>query len=83
MSLLMKRLTVVLAVLTVVLAMAYKLNHSAILLSLCITAATTLYHFAMRLIVGAAFDMVMNNRADYTKRWYQVGPGDVSGGTGT
>ena len=30
----------------------------------------------MRLIVGAAFEMVMNNRADYTKRWYQVGPGE-------
>ena len=36
-----------------------------------ITFGTTAYHFLMRLVVGGAFDRFMNNRADYSRKWYQ------------
>ena len=39
-----------------------------------ITFGTCLYHFAMRLLVGHILDLVMGNKADYRKRWYQLRP---------
>lgn len=57
---------------TVVLAIIYKVTSSGILLPLAITSGTIAYHFVMRLAVGLAFHTVMQNRADYRKRWYQV-----------
>lgn len=41
------------------------------LLPLAITFGTIAYHLWVRLIIGAVFDAVMGNRADYTRRWYQ------------
>lgn len=46
---------------------------SGILLTLSITFGTIFYHFGMRLLVGAVVNKIMNNRADYTRKWYQVG----------
>lgn len=43
-------------------------------LSLAITFATITYHFLMRLIVGFVFDKAMDNKADYSRAWFQVGP---------
>lgn len=40
-------------------------------LPLAVTFGTVAYHLWIRLIVGAAFQAVMGNRADYTRRWYQ------------
>lgn len=37
-----------------------------------ITLGVTLYHFAMRLLVGGVYDRVWNNRVDYKKAWFQV-----------
>jgi len=50
----------------------YRQTDSGILLTLTITAGTVAYHVLVRLLVGALFDAVMNNRADYTRRWYRV-----------
>ncbi len=36
-----------------------------------ITFGTIAYHFWMRLIVGFAFDRIMDNKADLSGRWYQ------------
>ena len=44
------------------------------LLPLAITGATVFYHLAMRLGVGALYDRLMNNRADYTRSWYRPRP---------
>lgn len=44
------------------------------LLTLAITFATMAYHFWMRLIVGYIVNKVMNNRADYTRKRYQLYP---------
>ena len=43
-----------------------------------ITFGTFLYHFAMRLLVGYTVDYFKGNKADYTKKWYQLRPFEVS-----
>lgn len=43
-------------------------------LTLAITFGTTAYHLGMRLVVGLLYDTIMKNRADYTKKWYQIHP---------
>lgn len=40
--------------------------------SLAITAGTFAYHLLMRLAVGAAFDLLMNNRVDDRLGWFQL-----------
>lgn len=40
--------------------------------TLAITFGTIAYHFDMRLAVGGAFQLLMKNRADITKKWYRV-----------
>lgn len=41
-----------------------------IFLTLAITFGTIAYHFIMRLIVGCIVNIIMNNQADYNKKWY-------------
>ena len=53
--------------------LVYARTDSLLALTCAITFGTTAYHFWMRLLVGLIFDKVMNNRADYTKKWYQCG----------
>lgn len=42
--------------------------------SWAITFGTFFYHFAMRLLVGHVIHRTMKNKADYTKRRYQLRP---------
>ena len=42
--------------------------------TLAITAGTMGYHFCMRLLVGAAVNCIMKNRADYRREWYRPLP---------
>lgn len=58
---------------TVILSVLYRKTSCGILLSLAITFGTIAYHIVMRLLTGLVFQSVMQNRADYRKRWYQVG----------
>lgn len=58
---------------TVLLFVLYRKTACKAFLSLAITFGTTSYHVVMRLLVGLAFRAVMQNKADYKKRWYQVG----------
>ncbi len=74
MAKIMKTVTVVSLILTVVLSLL--LEKAACFLPLTITAATICYHFAMRLAVGFFFDRCMHNHVDYRKKWFQVGPGE-------
>ena len=41
-------------------------------LTFAITFTTISYHFCMRLVVGFVYDRVMNNKADYSRTWFQV-----------
>ena len=68
----MKTTALVTLVLTVVLAMLYRLYHRGWLLSAAITAGTTFYHFAMRLIVGTIVPHWVKNPTKY--RWFRQKP---------
>ena len=74
----MKHTALCTVLLTVLLVGAYLLTEAKLLLSLAITAGTFAYHFAMRLLVGAAVNAVMHNRADHTRRWFQPHPFEAS-----
>ena len=58
---------------TVILIVFYKKTAYGPVLSLAITFGTVSYHLVMRLLVGGAFQAVMQNHADLRKRWYRVG----------
>ena len=58
---------------TAALSALYRKTACEALLPLAITCGTISYHAVMRLLVGFAFRVVMQNKADYKKRWYQVG----------
>lgn len=55
----------------------YRKTGSGLCFSLAITAGTIAYHFTMRLLVGEGFYTVMKNKADLTKKWYQVGKAEM------
>lgn len=46
--------------------------NKGIYLTLAITFGTTFYHLGIRLFVGMLYNIRMKNRADYTKKWYQI-----------
>lgn len=58
---------------TVVTLLFYNNTSNGIFLTLAITFGTCTYHFVMRLLVGFIVNVVLNNKVDYHKRWYQVG----------
>lgn len=68
----MKYTTILSFAATILLVIAFRLSHQHIFLVLAITFATTAYHFGMRLLVGLLYNVGMRNRADYTKKWYQI-----------
>ena len=60
-----------LSVLASVLFLRFRLEPC---LTLAITFGTVFYHLAIRLCVGFLYHVRMQNRADYTKKWYQHHP---------
>lgn len=68
----MKFVAVLSVIATICFSVLYIYKSVSVFRSLAITFGTTAYHFCIRLIVGALFNFFMKNRADYTKKWYQV-----------
>jgi len=68
----MKRISVVTLLLTICFSLLYQFTNNRFFFPLAITFGTTAYHFIIRLIIGGLFDLIMKNKADYTKKWYQV-----------
>lgn len=66
----MKAVATVSVVITVIFAFIYA--HTGSFLPFAITAGNIAYHFLMRLIVGGIYNVLMKNRADYHKPWYQI-----------
>ena len=62
---------------TVVSGILYKNTSLEMLLTLAITMGTITYHFAMRLLVAFLYQTHMHNRADYSRRWYQVSKAEM------
>ena len=69
----MTRAALFFMIVTVILTAFYEKTAYGPALSLAITFGTVSYHLVMRLLVGGAFQAVMQNRADLRKRWYRVG----------
>ena len=65
-------LTILFLFSTVVTLFFYNNTSDGIFLTLAITSGTCTYHFVMRLLVGFIVNVVLNNKVDYHKRWYQV-----------
>lgn len=57
---------------TAILSVLYMKTACEVFLPLAITFGTISYHVVMRLVVGLAFRIVMQNRADYKKSWYHI-----------
>ena len=66
-----KNITIISFILTLLFSAVYFHTENSVSLSLVITMGTTLYHFAMRLVVGFFYDRIMNNKADLSRWWYQ------------
>lgn len=71
-SMAIKRTTVVLGISTAVLSVIYRCYPSDWLLSTAITAGTTFYHFAMRLVVGTVVPRCI--RRPVKGRWFAQKP---------
>ena len=66
-----KIITIISFILTLLFSAVYFHTENSASLSLAITMGTTLYHFAMRLVVGFFYDRIMNNKVDIGRWWYQ------------
>lgn len=60
---------VIMAIFTTIL---YRFFNSEIYITLAITFGTITYHLGMRLLVGLLYNMGMKNKANLTKKWYQI-----------
>ena len=72
MAKIMKRITLLSALMTALFVVLYRNTESDLLLTLAITFATTFYHFAMRLLTGSVVNLLLKNRVDYRRRWFRV-----------
>lgn len=73
MAKMMKGIAILCVIACVIFGILNMILDAGVWLSLTITFGTIAYHFVMRLLVGHIFDKTMHNRADYTKKWFQVG----------
>ena len=69
----MKIIAWVSVLLTIVTLVIYRFKTSEVFFATAITFGTVSYHFLMRLLVGSLFDLLMNNKVDYSKKWFRVG----------
>ena len=68
----MKRMTWLSLLLTGTFAVLHGAAESGVMLTLTITFGTTSYHLAMRLLVGAVINRLLNNHVDYRRKWFRV-----------
>ena len=68
----MKRISVITLLLAICFYFLYQITMSRIWIPFAVTFGTTAYHFMIRLLVGVVVDKIMQNKADYRKRWYKV-----------
>ena len=73
----MKIISIVTLLLTVCFALLYIHFGNGVFLTVAISTGTTAYHFVFRLLVGYFFDATMKNKANYNKRWFRVGKGEL------
>ncbi|MBQ7322936.1 MAG: hypothetical protein IJW96_00025 [Clostridia bacterium] len=64
-------ITILLSIVFSILLPVYFITKNAVVETLAITIGVTLYHFAMRLIVGYTVNALMKNHADPLAFWFQ------------
>lgn len=67
----MIRITVFLGGAFLMALLMWKLSNAELGETLCISLGVTLYHFAMRLLVGYGLDRLLGNRVDYHRAWFR------------
>ncbi|MBP3677701.1 MAG: hypothetical protein J6I97_05075 [Agathobacter sp.] len=72
MAKIMKSISAISFILTVMFALIYQVLSNSIIFSLMITFVTIMYHFVIRLVAGELINYFMGNKADYTKKWFYV-----------
>ena len=65
--------TILLSISSILFAIAYGFMHGSLLLTLLITSGTTLYHFAMRLLVGSVLDHRLHCNIDIYRSRFLIG----------
>lgn len=73
MAKMMKRAALGFVLLTLLCALVYIHIRDSLVFGLFITFATTAYHFVMRLLVGFAFDRLLQAPVDCEGKWFRVG----------
>lgn len=73
MSIIMKTISIITITLTICFSIIFSFTNNGLFLTLAITLGTIAYHFTIRLIIGYLYDIILNNKIDYTKRWFKVG----------
>lgn len=72
----MKKNMIIIAVISAIGAFIFTILYVLIglsqFLTLAISFGVTSYHFIMRLIVGLIYNILLKNKADYNKKWYQI-----------
>ena len=66
-----KIITALSLVLSIVFGVIYGFTKNSVCVPILITIITTLYHFAMRLLVGFSVDKMFNNKFDYNSKWFK------------
>ncbi len=69
---LMKSITAASFVLTALFAVLFIRLENGTFLTLAISFGTVFYHLGIRLLIGLLFTLFMNNKADYTKKFYRL-----------
>ena len=72
MSKIMKSISIISVVLTLVFVMLYNMFGVDAFYTLGITFGTIAYHFCIRLLIGTIYQGFMKNKADYNRSWYQL-----------
>lgn len=73
----MKRISVIMILLTICFYILYERMDYRALFPFIITFGTIAYHFTIRLLIGMIVNMIMYNKADYYKKWYQVSDSEM------
>lgn len=61
-------ISLILLVISIVL---YKILNISVFLTIAISAGTTCYHFAIRVIIGKIIDGIFHNHMNYKRKWFQ------------
>ena len=64
-------ITLILLIGFVIFLPIFIVTENAVIEAVTITICVTLYHFAMRLAVGTAVNLIMRNKADHDRAWFR------------